>query len=64
MNNYKDGLHLSVDATGRVSLWDTSHAALRGKDDHEITVHMKLTPDQKALLMSAAAGARRQVRKR
>lgn len=58
MNNHKNGLHLSINHGGRVSLWDDERASLRGKEDGEITVLLALTPDQELLLKRAQVAAR------
>jgi hypothetical protein len=47
MKNYAEGIfHLSVNADGLVSLWDTREQARHSKDTHESTVELRLTPEQ------------------
>jgi hypothetical protein len=51
-------LHLTVNADGRLSLWDSPDAALRGKETDEINVQVSLTADQMRLVLRAQALAR------
>jgi hypothetical protein len=43
-------LILSINAAGRLSLWDNAGQADRGKEDNEVVARLTLTPDQRAAL--------------
>lgn len=44
-------LHFTVNADGRISLWDTPQAAVSGKEPDEVVVQISLTKPQMALVI-------------
>lgn len=51
-------LFLTVNSTGRVSLWDSQAEAMDGKEADEINVQLTLTVEQHRAVLRAEALAR------
>jgi hypothetical protein len=55
-------LHLTVNADGRLTLWDTPTAALKSRETDEINVQLSLTAEQMRLVLRAEHLARERKR--
>jgi hypothetical protein len=55
-------VHLTVNAKGIISLWDSPQAAAAGKQKDEVQVQLSLTKPQMALVLRAEQLARQKAR--